>query len=226
MNASRTSSAISSRQAQVLARGTLGYSRWDCVPSFVPESLSRRSDEEAVRYERRVAIVERAIQSGKEADRHALHTAMCGRARDLSNNAQSMIRGNSRYVHPARIFFMKYSWVLFIAIILVRSIPQRKWMEAFYIIGMWFMLWAVGFAWHMRKTPKSTSLSARPLLDAYQLGLCPDCDYDLNAVPDELEHTLIEGTRIGPRVCPECGSKWPRVPIEWKPGIDVNIHNQ
>ena len=40
---------------------------------------------------------------------------------------------------------------------------------------------------------------------------CPDCGYDLRAIPDEFDPASL-GARTGPRHCPECGCLWPLIP--------------
>jgi hypothetical protein len=41
---------------------------------------------------------------------------------------------------------------------------------------------------------------------------CPDCDYELGAIPAAIPPSLVGGVNIGPAVCPECGSPWPLLP--------------
>lgn len=62
-------------------------------------------------------------------------------------------------------------------------------------------------AWHIARTRRRArcrkALAAR---------VCPDCSYDLSGLPDEIEPENLEGQRIGPERCPECGVPWPLLP--------------
>lgn len=62
-----------------------------------------------------------------------------------------------------------------------------------------------------RKNPANRLLESK--LDLYsriRRGQCLDCAYDLTGCPNELR---IESDHpIGPRLCPECASFWPRLP--------------
>lgn len=42
-----------------------------------------------------------------------------------------------------------------------------------------------------------------------RLGQCAGCRYDLTGVPGEIEAGELGGFVLGPRVCPECGRRWP-----------------
>jgi hypothetical protein len=42
--------------------------------------------------------------------------------------------------------------------------------------------------------------------------VCPDCRYDLSALPDGVRPAELSGVKVGPARCPECGGAWPLVP--------------
>ena len=41
---------------------------------------------------------------------------------------------------------------------------------------------------------------------------CVDCNHDLSKAPSALPTEPMDGTNVGPRACPKCGTPWPLVP--------------
>ncbi len=106
-------------------------------------------------------------------------------------------------------------------------------------VGLIFVLW-VGMPWLVGGRPFSPSdwrlgcffpvvawspfitgvarrrLAVRRLLRTLEHSHCPDCGYDLFAVPPALPTDKVPGA--GPSRCPECGSMWPLVP----PPVDID----
>ncbi len=42
---------------------------------------------------------------------------------------------------------------------------------------------------------------------------CLKCGYDLKPLPPAIDTAAIDGLSVGPLQCPECGRKWPTIPM-------------
>ncbi|XVJ58594.1 MAG: hypothetical protein HEQ23_04010 [Tepidisphaera sp.] len=64
------------------------------------------------------------------------------------------------------------------------------------------VLWIILLATYLNLNPAHHRVLARG-------GRCPDCGYDLRGTPSAVDPSELEGVKIGPRTCQECGCAWP-----------------
>jgi hypothetical protein len=64
------------------------------------------------------------------------------------------------------------------------------------------VLWIILLAAYLNLRPVHERVRARG-------GRCPDCGYDLRGTPSAVDPAEMEGVKIGPRTCQECGCAWP-----------------
>ncbi len=48
----------------------------------------------------------------------------------------------------------------------------------------------------------------------HRIGMCRACGYSMHGLADAIDPRLVGDRHVGPRVCPECGCHWPRLPPE------------
>lgn len=178
-------------------------------PALLDAELHRRGQRRIAAFERTAELLASGVLRGPVAE---------GTLRRLGENYRfRSARWSHRRPRPSRTsqFLTMAAGVLFACVPGVIAFLLGSKLVALYAGGGLVLSSPlfVAVAYRSRYLGESTGVPAMDqAIDRFSNRRCVDCNHDLRGVASAFPADQMEGTNIGPRACPKCGTPWPLVP--------------